>query len=125
MPICPACKYENTFGSLICMRCFKLLPTGTITSLPNTTLHRPPLEPAKSGPLRSGTDLLNQLGLNDINVVIKNASFVVSVTSPVVLGRYNSSSGGSQLHVDLTPFGAFEQGISRMHAAIKRTESGL
>jgi hypothetical protein len=125
MLICPACGHDNAFGSLICVRCYKLLPAHPTTVL-NTTLQRSVLDPANAPALPPATtgSLVERLGSNDVNFAIKNASFVICVTRPVILGRYGADDS-SKLHVDLSPFGAFEQGISRMHAAIKRVESGL
>lgn len=49
---------------------------------------------------------------------------IVDISRPVVLGR-PSKDGRIQPQVDLTPYGGYDKGISRRHAVIRRSESGL
>jgi hypothetical protein len=66
-----------------------------------------------------------QAGLHDATVrfqfmvrfYISTACLVVPVIDTLILGRTNESSGDG-LYVNLTPFGAFELGVSRRHARI-------
>jgi hypothetical protein len=41
-----------------------------------------------------------------------------------VLGRYTPNSN-TQPRIDLTPYRAFDKGVSRMHAMLRRSEAGL
>ena len=49
---------------------------------------------------------------------------MVQVAQQAILGRYTPSSA-TQPRIDLTPYGAYDKGISRMHAIIRRTDAGL
>ena len=66
------------------------------------------------------------LGVNSISIFVDNSDepLLLEVTNQAILGRYVPEST-SQPRVDLTPYGAVEKGVSRMHAVIRRTATGL
>ena len=136
MPRCPVCDFDNPFGALICARCYKLLVPGDLPPS-GTTLPRPPwtnrpdgktteweTQPTPVPYLGSNPQDAPSLGSQDVNLIIGQESLVVRVTMPIILGRYAPSTP-TQPRIDLNPFGAIEKGVSRMHAAIKRTDIGL
>jgi pSer/pThr/pTyr-binding forkhead associated (FHA) protein len=48
----------------------------------------------------------------------------IQLTYEAILGRYSPSSI-AQPRVDLAPYGAYSKGVSRLHAAIRRTQDNL
>jgi pSer/pThr/pTyr-binding forkhead associated (FHA) protein len=49
---------------------------------------------------------------------------ILQIGRQAILGRYTPRSV-SQPRVDLTPYGAFDKGISRLHITLRRTDNGL
>jgi pSer/pThr/pTyr-binding forkhead associated (FHA) protein len=49
---------------------------------------------------------------------------IIQVTYEAILGRYAPSSI-AQPRVDLASYGAYTKGVSRLHAAIRRTQDNL
>src|SRR5262249_54846147 len=49
---------------------------------------------------------------------------ILDFTQQITLGRLVPNSG-VQPTLDLTPYGAYEKGVSRVHVTIRRTEKGL
>lgn len=146
--VCPVCNYENVSGALICVRCYNLL-VKLDTSQPSTTLLRDqdPGALANAGrsagvfedmptrhlevdqiqePVRRFTKHVGRLGANMVALYINNIDepLAIQILQQAILGRYTPHSK-SQPRIDLTPYGAYDKGVSRMHAVIRRTENGL
>lgn len=145
--ICPQCKFENAPGSLICGRCYSLL-IQIDKEQPSTTI-QPPLPPIESKTEASpatgeGTlitriftpaqqQLLTQrfskfpphLAANMLALYFDRVEepLIIQVVQQAILGRYTDDK--SQPRVDLSPYGAYERGVSRMHAVIRRTGTRL
>lgn len=130
---CPKCGYENVSGSLICAKCYTLFVAVNITEtsttiLPgqaaperntgNTGVIAPTAAPPRkvTAPLQGDTIALRIAG--------HGQPLVLHVSTQAILGRYSPHSL-TQPRVDLSPYGAFEKGISRMHAAIRRVPDGF
>jgi pSer/pThr/pTyr-binding forkhead associated (FHA) protein len=66
------------------------------------------------------------VGAGSIALYIDDADepLLVRMSRQTILGRY-SSQGSAQPQIDLTPYGAFDKGISRMHAILKKSKNGL
>jgi pSer/pThr/pTyr-binding forkhead associated (FHA) protein len=66
------------------------------------------------------------LGANAVALYIDNDAepLILEVSNQAILGRYTPNST-PQPRVDLTPYRALERGVSRMHAIIRRTGTGL
>src|SRR5215813_1252325 len=137
---CPQCSYENTSGSLICAKCYALL-VYVDKDQPSTTLQPntipPPSEPnpdiLKAGEVTLSTRLITQAQQQSLtqrfsklpaqltaNMVAlyfdrRDEPLLLQIAQQAILGRYTDDST-SQPRVDLTPFGAYEKGVSRMHA---------
>ena len=129
---CASCGHENIAGALICEKCFALLiktdndqPSTTLMAnemLPFSTraIDRPPDErPALS--LRQAPSQPDSVALY---VGDAEAPLILQITSQAILGRYTPHSV-SQPRVDLTPYGAFDKGVSRMHIILRRTDTSL
>lgn len=122
MLACPKCAHENREGSLFCESCGENLTTdGTsrtstrrLESAANDLVAR-----ATWGTARFGEDAVITLRIRD------NAEpITLQPAKRSVLGR-NDTANSQQPDVDLTPYGALEKGVSRIHAAITRSEDTL
>jgi hypothetical protein len=85
-----------------------------LPSDPTITLVRPPVE--HIGHALSDTLNLTAKGYGLMHVTVPKGQ-------EIVLGR-NHQTNPVQPHIDLTPYGATEQGVSRIHAVIRHDERG-
>jgi hypothetical protein len=69
---------------------------------------------------------LGKLGTNSIALYANQIEdpLIIEVRTEITLGR-RGGNGGIQPGVDLSAYGAYERGVSRVHACIRRTEEGL
>jgi pSer/pThr/pTyr-binding forkhead associated (FHA) protein len=93
--------------------------------MPDTTANVLSDQNAPEQPSRRRTKHIGLLGLEAIALYINNADnpLVIDISQEAILGRFTPNSP-SQPRVDLMPYGAYEKGVSRMHAVIRRTASG-
>jgi len=124
MPVCPACGHNNSFGALICAKCYALLvdldisqSSSTIPPAAEQDVKLPAIHPSTTPDL---------MGQNSVALYINRSPdpLIVEIQTQAILGR-SSTSANSQPRIDLTPYGAFERGVSRMHAVIRRTDKGM
>jgi hypothetical protein len=121
MIICPNCQHQELPGALFCSECgaqlafTEKLSTQTIQKVEEET-SKPVVIPAgerTTGTLKPGTDSLISLHLVDTGKTLP----LVGRTE-FTLGRV--TDGQPILpDVDLTPYEAYSQGVSRLHAAVK------
>jgi FHA domain len=126
MAICPTCGHDNTYGALVCAKCHTLLvevqADQISTTLPNP-LPAPEPEPAAlRRPVRDAT--LLSAGSVALYIDRSEQPLVIEIAQQAILGRHTSDAS-MRPRVDLTPYGGYERGISRMHAVIRRTNDGL
>ena len=122
MLACPKCAHENREGSLFCESCGESLTadsasvtsTRRLESAANDLVAR-----ATWGTARFGEDAAITLRIRDTAEPI-----TLQPAKRSVLGR-NDAANPQQPDVDLTPYGALEKGVSRIHAAITRSEDTL
>jgi hypothetical protein len=109
---------------LICTQCYALL-AGTTTDATTTTLDRETLErmEAEAAATHRTGRLPSSLAPGEIGLYIRGNQnpLIVQLGQQAVLGR-QASEASSQPRIDLTPYGAFDKGVSRMHAVIRRDE---
>ncbi|MBX3064160.1 MAG: FHA domain-containing protein [Anaerolineae bacterium] len=131
---CPTCGYENLPGTLLCVRCYSLIeqpsgefpaampPTGLLNSQPTPTS---PLTAPNPIPPSRGR-MMERLEADAVALVIEGREdpLIIQVTNQAVLGRYTPNNPMQPL-VDLSPYGALDKGVSRMHVIIRRTNKGL
>lgn len=128
MILCPNCQHQELPGALFCSECgaqlvgLDQLTTQTIRKTPSDnlgTLPRPTPEVA-SPPMPPGSvDAVISLHLVDCGQVLHLAG-----RTEFALGRV--ADGQPILpDVDLSPYEAYSQGVSRLHAAIKILEGGV
>src|SRR5512145_2674693 len=121
MIICPYCGFKNLEGILYCEDCGESLKGGNAV-LPTKQLGQPcTVLAAKAtwGTARFGQDA-------SIIIHVRDASqpVIVQPAKRTILGRADTSST-QKPDVDLTPYGAVDKGVSRIHAAIYRNEDTL
>ncbi len=116
---CPNCRNQEYVGTLICEECgMRLVHVGPHTSHPDGALDST-TRPAPGKPLELASGAL--VGLR----VLKSTA-VISLLGreSYTLGR--SGEGQAILpDIDLSPYRAFELGVSRIHAELRITNQGL
>jgi hypothetical protein len=127
MPVCHVCGYENKPGALICGQCYAPL-AWSVAGQPDTTQDKDNLllEEQNDVAPPHHTRHVNLLGPDSVALYIAGAEepLIIQLTHEAILGRYTPSSA-VQPRVDLTPYGAYHKGLSRLHAAIRRTQDNL
>lgn len=111
MQICPHCGTENLEGTLYCQKCGVALGPVPISTrqLPDELLPEQ----------RAGTDQLGPENVVILQVENDETPIVVQLRSELVLGRVTEQSD-TTTYLNLTPYGAQEQGVSRRHARLLR-----
>jgi len=121
MKICPYCAHSNLEGVLFCEDCGESLGAdGGQTSTKQ-------LERATSqltGKSTWGTARFAREASIILHIRDANDPIVLTPADEMTLGRADPAST-SKPSLDLTPFGAQEKGVSRMHATIRRGDDTL
>jgi hypothetical protein len=123
MKTCPYCAYKNREGYLFCEECGQPLSNSELTPAQSTKQ----LE-VKSDDFAARATWGTARFDKDATVImhIRDASDPITFHpgGQTVLGRSDNTSP-QQPDLDLTPFGALEKGVSRIHAAICRNDDTL
>lgn len=123
MKLCEYCFHINESTAKRCSHCQRELPDKLFSARdhPTTSQHEgePALAPAQPG---THTQHLGRMEPDTVALYVENTSnpLILRVENQIVLGRYTPDNPG-QPPVDLEPYDAFEKGVSRLHAAIRRT----
>jgi len=123
MKICVYCGQKNREGLLFCEECGQglnddrtnaTLPTRQLDQLPNELAAK-----ATWGTARFSTG-------SAVIIHIRDAvePLMLQPAKRTLLGRADTTSP-VQPDLDLTPYGAMEKGVSRIHAAVERSEDTL
>ncbi len=121
MKACPYCGTSNREGMMFCEECGQSL-TGSDAVLPTRQLDQGANELAAKatwGTARFGRDAFIILHIRDADEPL-----TIQPMKRTVLGRADDNSP-QKPDMDLTAFGALEKGVSRIHAAIHRSEDTL
>lgn len=123
MKLCPFCGHENRPGSLFCEDCAQpLFEDSKVLTLQTKQIDLPGDIDSRS---TWGTASFEQHA--SVLLHVRDASEPISLRpteNQLTIGRAdNTSPIGPDL--DLTPFGAMDKGVSRLHAAIIRNEDTL
>lgn len=113
--ICPRCNFENRPGELICSQCLLQLDRHLST---RQMLPSEQILPARNvGSVRFPPQvrLMFHIGDSENGVVRIEQAIVDQLT----LGRSQQGTAGKP-DLDLAPYHGLEQGVSRLHAVIKR-----
>lgn len=116
MQICPHCDYENLDGEVLCVNCGEYLAID-VTVLRTQLLERQRAASKKLPPLQRPLLPLAKDGI----IVFDFGGELLSVTmgNHLTLGRKDPKANDASM-VDLEPYGAYAQGVSRRHAEIRR-----
>lgn len=122
MKICPYCAHTNREGVLFCEECGQALyaeqgATPSTKRLPVGTGGNN----AKGG---WGTARFDQSATIVLHIRDNPIPIEIVPQQETIIGRYDGSSSATPT-IDLTPYGAYENGVSRIHAAIRRGEDTL
>lgn len=120
MPICPDCGYENLPNALICAKCYALL----VESFPKdtTTFVRTPVSLTKANTGKLSTARLAPPNAISLYVGGNPTPLILYFDDEIILGRYSQQDTDAP-RVDLSAYGAYQLGVSRLHASLSRKEN--
>jgi hypothetical protein len=122
MKTCPYCAHDNLEGVLFCEECGHPF-VGEDEALATSKLIDPE-QAAFQGRVTWGTARFTE-GLSIvIHVRDHNEPIILQAQDEILVGRSDGKSPAAP-DLDLSPFGAAEQGVSRRHASIRRGEDTL
>jgi pSer/pThr/pTyr-binding forkhead associated (FHA) protein len=119
---CAYCHYSNMEGALVCDECGLGLWGNPRDELPTRELGNQ----TNALNVKSGWGTATFQSRNQIIIHIRDAAEPLTLTpeGDFLIGRRDSMSG-IEPDLDLTPFGAQELGVSRIHAAFRRGDEVL
>ena len=120
---CPVCKSKNVGTALVCSHCGASLE-GDPTNLVAITEYTGVQSNVPAEDVASFIDvaMIPEGGVG-IHVAGAPKPFYVAVYKELIIGRQSDATLESTL--DLSDLDAFNMGVSRRHAMIRRTESGF
>jgi hypothetical protein len=119
---CPYCQHEMMEGALFCEECGLSLWGDAQGQVSTRKLEDESNEfSVKSG---WGTATFQESSQVIIHIRDENEPIVIQPGGEFLVGRHDSASGITP-DLDLTPYGALEKGVSRVHAALRRGEDVL
>jgi hypothetical protein len=110
---CPTCGLRNPVGQLVCIRCQSDLVAREITL--NLGLD-PALPEARTRAVGDVLIAANTPIIFEIDSIVLQ----LPVAARLTLGRQAVARDAKISHIDLTPYAAWESGISRTHVEIRR-----
>jgi hypothetical protein len=123
MKICPFCAHKNREGYLYCEECGQPLKSDEPSAtLPTKQLEVSPDDYAAHATW--GTARFEKDSAIIMHIRDTTEPLTFQPEGQTVLGRSDNTST-QKPDLDLTPYGALEKGVSRIHAAIFRTEDTL
>jgi hypothetical protein len=121
MQVCPYCAHEIRAGSLFCERCGQTVFEGKSVTL--STKH---VQPSNLTPWEGqGTQRIDPH--KPVLLYVRGASHPIEIKPAqhsIFLGRIREMSE-LKPDIDLSSFNAFEKGVSRIHAALRREKETL
>ncbi len=117
---CPVCKYNNDPGATTCINCGAAIDREQVS--PSTTIHMEPESDLLSR-IFENIRKSHEIPLHGIAIFTINSDVPIAIQEQeqFTLGR-KMTGEMDEPFVDLRPFGAYENGVSRRHAIIKRTD---
>lgn len=113
---CPLCKHKNNIDATVCEFCGALFSAEHTTSYVTEKVVVPEEIPIPEP--RTKTDELIPEGSIALFLVDHPKPIAIVDKDIVILGRKTEET--VEEYVDLTPFGAYEAGVSRRHAMLVR-----
>ncbi len=123
MKTCPYCAYENREGVLFCEECGHPF-TGDQEALLATTQLMQQEQAGFQGRVAWGTAHFNHKSQLLVRIRDHADPITVQPRKELLLGR-SDAAGDYKPDLDLAPYGAAEQGVSRRHAMIRQGEDTL
>jgi hypothetical protein len=122
MRICPYCAFSNREGIFFCEDCGETLVGQTAGVMTATRqLRENPSE--LDGTASWGTARLARY--SSVMLRIRDGeTIVIDPVEETILGRADATAGAKP-GIDLSPYGAQEKGVSRVHASLKRGDETL
>lgn len=119
---CPYCGHMNVEGTLFCEACGYSLMSDATEQIPTRQLD----EESGEFSVKSGWGTATFQDRNQVIIHVREAPepIIVYPETELLLGRSDPASGVKP-DLDLTPFGALERGVSRIHASLRRGEDVL
>jgi len=122
MKICPYCAHSNREGMLFCEDCGEILSNNSVN--PTSTKQLEGSTSELLGKSNWGTARFSREAAIILHIRDAADPIVLEPSDETTLGRGDAAQKLSP-GLDLTPFGAQEKGVSRVHAAIRRGEETL
>lgn len=122
MKVCLYCAHKNREGLMFCEECGQNLSGPVHATLPTKQLQE--IANELSAKATWGTARFSQESAVVIHIRDATDPIILAPAKRTMLGRLDSSST-QRPDIDLTPYGALEKGVSRLHAAIERTDDTL
>lgn len=119
---CPYCQSEMMEGALFCDECGLSLWGDSQGEVSTRKLE----EGSNEFSVKSGWGTATFQKLNQVIIHIRDAPEPITVRpgDEFLIGRQDAASGITP-DLDLTPYGALERGVSRVHAALRRGDDVL
>jgi pSer/pThr/pTyr-binding forkhead associated (FHA) protein len=124
--ICNHCQHENLMGALICAKCNRLIVSPGATNK-TVRLSKEEAVAMTQQVMTTGAEASEYGRIQEIRLRVAGYHHVIIAplnTGILMLGREDVTRA-IYPDVDLTPFEASQNGISRCHAIIRREEDAL
>jgi FHA domain len=121
MKICPFCATSNREGIFFCEECGHAIYMDL--DVGSTQKFQPPANMSQPPQTNWGTARFDQKAHILLRVRNHPQAIELRPQQELIIGRRDPNS--APLSIDMTPYNAFENGISRIHAAIRRGEDTL
>jgi len=122
MKTCPYCAHNNMEGIFYCEECGQILVGERAAAV--ATQQLPTAAEEVMGRNAWGTARFGREASIILHIRDAAEPVVLQPAGETILGRADPTTE-SKVGLDLTPFGAREKGVSRLHAAIRRGEDTL
>ena len=127
MTICPNCKHEEMPGVVFCSECGSQLIFSDEERMKTQTIHTDGMSsrqrPANfSAPISINVNELNTWAT--LHLVDSGQVLPLNERSEYTLGRI-SDAQPVMPDIDLTPFNAYNNGVSRLHAVVKHINKNI
>jgi len=121
--VCPNCHHQEPEGALFCTECgTKLISEDGLSTAAIQATESPITEAGKAPPPPPPTDITD--GGASIHIVRTGQILPLIGRNEFTIGRI--SQGQSIMpDIDLTPYEAYSQGVSRLHATVRISEENI
>ncbi len=122
MIICSNCKHQEVDGAIFCSDCGAQLSRPEDKSpTQKIELDDPPLDTLHTAPIDQGSLAFKGNTWLSLHILESGQILPVSDKTEITLGRV-SANQPIMPDIDLTPYNAFDHGVSRIHAVIRLSE---